>query len=95
MEFGFTQAMGFLISALISFNIYFIKQLAVKIEQSANDVRDFKKDIQYLNEKIGALADLNARVLKIEKTTAVLQFMMAKGISHGESEKIVNDLERD
>jgi hypothetical protein len=72
------QASTAIIAALFSLNIWFIRSLTIKIDESWNAMRDFRKDIEHLNQKIDSLSDISKKVFLLEKTVAVLQFMATK-----------------
>lgn len=67
-----------IIAGLFSLNIWFIRSLTIKIDESWNAMRDFRKDIEHLNQKIDSLSDISKKVFLLEKTVAVLQFMATK-----------------
>lgn len=74
-------------SILFSINIWFIRSLTMKIDESWNAMRDFRKDIEHLNQKIDSLSDISKKVFLLEKTVAVLQF-----IANGDKKQSVEDV---
>lgn len=82
-----------IIAVLFSLNIWFIRSLTIKIDESWNAMRDFRKDIEHLNQKIDSLSDISKKVFLLEKTVAVLQFMAAKS-SDGKKESNMEEVFR-
>lgn len=64
------------ISVLGSINAYFISRLIRKIDESAEIVKDFKKELAVLNEKINSLSDVQHRLVILEKQIAVFEYVI-------------------
>lgn len=83
-----------IISGLLSLNLWFIRRLTIKIDESWSAMRDFRKDIEHLNQKIDALSDLSKRVFLLENTIAVLQFVTSKADKGDALKEVFDQLEK-
>lgn len=66
------------VTTLGSLNAYFIQRLVKKIDESAENVREFKIQLSHVNEKVSQIADLYTRLNVLEKQLAVLEYVFTK-----------------
>ena len=67
-----------LVCTLGLINAFFIQKLIKKIDESSESVRDFRRDMAHLTEKVQQIADIAMRLAILEKEMAVLTYVIDK-----------------
>lgn len=59
-----------------SINVFFVQRLVRKIEESSENIREFKRDLAHLTEKVNQISDINHRLNVLEKQLAVFEYVV-------------------